>query len=1213
MLLQDKPPGHPEVRERLAEESAIWIAGRAATAGGALVTAVAVLAGAAVPVSAPLLLLAAFAIVEADARGCRAARSIAAIERRIAWTIVLLGACAAAATVLYGGLAGWIGPLLFVGVMVGCSGRLPVRPSIALSVYLAALFAAASIWQYARASVEDRGGPLAFAVQLGAWLLVFAVAGAAGTAVARLRSARAALAAAAAQLRESLSATRADAERATRLATEATDRQRASEERNRSLTVVNAVTFALSESASDDTAFERALRLVARLLEVRFAQALLLPHIGGVAEHLLATADPTDTAARAIRVSELERVAQRGAASGGAGDDAPAQPAVAPYIVVPLISRGATVGALAVCGTGIERWEDADRQLLLLVARELAAATETRHLFQQAVRRAAQESALNAVVDVLDGTREARDAIPAALRTLGQALEADALAIGGVDALDLPAFAVRLSGNEVLLAATEQAAISAPALPDMVVAGDGYAAALSSELVRAGAVAAITAPIRSDVATDATLIAVAARTPAWDSTAQELVMRVTEALGRRLSTDVLARLQERRIRELRGLQEIGVVVQSTVDTNRLLTGFARALSLLVSFRRLYVIRLDDMETVQSIARYQSDGRPEGQIGQVDVLSAAEHPWLMLRAATAWEATDRPPTFIASTDHTGIVIPLRPKGQMLGLVALALDHPPTADLRVLAEQACGQLALALDAVGLYRQATDRAARIQVLGSLARIVASVVDLRSAFDAFAEEVRWLIPFESATMMLVDEPTGTIERYATYPEVTPADSTIAQYVPLSASAFRSVAEAHLPLVLRRDAPELAGADWGAADPDAFEIVGVPVYSGDACVAVFALGRQSVLGFNAEDLTVLEEVGRLLAISIERVRVFEEAEYRARHDMLTGLPNYRYFQEQFRALDAELPEGAAMALLWIDMDELKPINDTLGHAAGDEVIRRVGAALRDACRSTDFVARVGGDEFVVLMPGANERAALIVSERIHANLDHVQLETPGAPSRIRLSIGAAMMPDDALTLDDLAQAADEAMYEAKFAGGGRTVAAQSTHGAQERPSRTGPRGRIVDALVRAAMAGATRGEREALALAQRYALALGAAHGLGAAHDTPLQLLVAASAAARLREPRSGGDRDAALMVLSGLRAEWRTQTPDAAFDIDTLLALVLDVAWLQAEPPTGHGLPLADALERVEPSLGEPGARELFERLRRVATPDQPGGGGARAGAAA
>ena len=97
-----------------------------------------------------------------------------------------------------------------------------------------------------------------------------------------------------------------------------------------------------------------------------------------------------------------------------------------------------------------------------------------------------------------------------------------------------------------------------------------------------------------------------------------------------------------------------------------------------------------------------------------------------------------------------LVPMRPKGQVLGLVAFAVAQEVNGDQLRVVEQAVEQLALALDGALLYQQATERASHIQALSNLARIVASVVDLREAFAAFAEEVRWLIPFDRAGAQL-------------------------------------------------------------------------------------------------------------------------------------------------------------------------------------------------------------------------------------------------------------------------------------------------------------------------------------------------------------------------------------------------------------------------------------------------------------------------------
>ncbi len=174
-----------------------------------------------------------------------------------------------------------------------------------------------------------------------------------------------------------------------------------------------------------------------------------------------------------------------------------------------------------------------------------------------------------------------------------------------------PPSIARISGSDALAVAAERAATASVAPADVVLSGDQFAAAVFVDLVAAGVVASIVAPLRGDAGA-ITLATVSAHTPARDNTTRELVARATEALNRRLGSDAIARLQERRIRELNGLQEVGTIVQSTVDANRLLSGFARALSMLVSFCRLYVARLDETESIVAVARFQGDERSEGQ-------------------------------------------------------------------------------------------------------------------------------------------------------------------------------------------------------------------------------------------------------------------------------------------------------------------------------------------------------------------------------------------------------------------------------------------------------------------------------------------------------------------------------------------------------------------------------------------------------------------------
>jgi diguanylate cyclase (GGDEF)-like protein len=169
--------------------------------------------------------------------------------------------------------------------------------------------------------------------------------------------------------------------------------------------------------------------------------------------------------------------------------------------------------------------------------------------------------------------------------------------------------------------------------------------------------------------------------------------------------------------------------------------------------------------------------------------------------------------------------------------------------------------------------------------------------------------------------------------------------------------------------------------------------------------------------------------ISAARAHV-AELERRSNHDALTGLPNRQWVTENLPTLIEEASAaGSAMALLFIDLDGFKTVNDTMGHAAGDEVLRSVACRLKDAVRPHDCVVRLGGDEFVVIVENiAHSLDAAHVAERIlHAFQDSFRL-TKGAHS-VGVSIGIAMFPGDGTDAETLLHHADVAMYSVKTGG----------------------------------------------------------------------------------------------------------------------------------------------------------------------------------------
>jgi diguanylate cyclase len=194
--------------------------------------------------------------------------------------------------------------------------------------------------------------------------------------------------------------------------------------------------------------------------------------------------------------------------------------------------------------------------------------------------------------------------------------------------------------------------------------------------------------------------------------------------------------------------------------------------------------------------------------------------------------------------------------------------------------------------------------------------------------------------------------------------------------------------------------------------------------IVVFAAGRSISLGVILAIATLLIAIARS-AYAFRQLRALADSRREARTDELTGLPNRRLF---FESLAASLEPGAAetTAVLMIDLDRFKEINDSLGHHVGDDVLRQLGPRLTDAVGTSGTVARLGGDEFgLVLSAPIDAAAAIRVAERIREALRQpFQLE--GMSLRVDASIGIALAPEHGTAPETLLQKADVAMFAAK-------------------------------------------------------------------------------------------------------------------------------------------------------------------------------------------
>lgn len=223
----------------------------------------------------------------------------------------------------------------------------------------------------------------------------------------------------------------------------------------------------------------------------------------------------------------------------------------------------------------------------------------------------------------------------------------------------------------------------------------------------------------------------------------------------------------------------------------------------------------------------------------------------------------------------------------------------------------------------------------------------------------------------------------------------------------------------------ETTGPDW----------LGAPLISPHGVIGVLVLQwpdsqGASAKGYTEEDRDLLQFVSGQVANAVMRKQTESRLRHMAGHDALTDLPNRILFHDRLKtALSRAKREGERLALLYLDLNGFKQVNDRYGHDSGDQLLQEVALRLTDCLRDSDTIARIGGDEFTVLLTNIRSTTDVSrVSEKIHQTIEQ-PIEIDDHFLRVSTSIGAALYPQHGETLEQLLQHADRAMYTAKEKG----------------------------------------------------------------------------------------------------------------------------------------------------------------------------------------
>jgi diguanylate cyclase (GGDEF)-like protein len=225
--------------------------------------------------------------------------------------------------------------------------------------------------------------------------------------------------------------------------------------------------------------------------------------------------------------------------------------------------------------------------------------------------------------------------------------------------------------------------------------------------------------------------------------------------------------------------------------------------------------------------------------------------------------------------------------------------------------------------------------------------------------------------------------------------------------------------------------------------IIGIPLKVGNTVVGVMNLSRSTLGGYSASELRLLSLLSDQAAVAISNASLHLMISRQAYSDTLTSLPNRR-------ALDERLEEEVAsarrnnysFAVIMMDLDGFKAVNDTYGHTVGDDVLRLVFSEMARGVRTTDFLARYGGDELTLILSQTEMTSAQVVSEKIIEGMKKLKFRLPdGKKLKLGISGGIALFPVHARSGPDLLRAADGALYHAKKYNRGTFVMAHGMTG----------------------------------------------------------------------------------------------------------------------------------------------------------------------------
>ena len=508
-----------------------------------------------------------------------------------------------------------------------------------------------------------------------------------------------------------------------------------------------------------------------------------------------------------------------------------------------------------------------------------------------------------------------------------------------------------------------------------------------------------------------------------------LLLALGHQIGMAVENSYLVQQTSRRSEELHVLNEIGRALSSTLNKEELLVKIWEELRRLIDVENFYIAELDPVRDEMRFHFEVIGGKP----GPRRSRRTGNH-------LTEYVIRTRQPVLIrdnydAEVKKLGVdpiqqsgcfcCVPLVAYDHAIGAMAVYADQEHVFDeghlelLRVLASEA----SIAIENARLFQEERTKARHLSLLNTISRNAIATLNPDEMLAKITEQLEAGLTYDHIGIGQLEYSTREIVIQA---EAGKRRGALGQRIPLGMGLIGQVARNGQLAAYNANIPADAGCK--PLLPDTLAAIALPVFYAEQLHGILYVESSQPADFSEEEVLLLRTLADLIAGALHNALSFQKAQEQAITDGLTGVKTHRFFME---ALSAEWKRstraGRSFALVLMDLDRFKFVNDFYGHLEGDLVLQRVGHILETNCRRSDVVARYGGDEFVILMPETNMEHARQLASKLRG---WVSADPLLREKNISASFGIACYPLHGSSPQELIQVADASMYLSKHQGG---------------------------------------------------------------------------------------------------------------------------------------------------------------------------------------